>query len=150
MGTAMQTVSAKPQEVQRSWWVVDATDQPLGRVASQVASVLRGKHKASFTPHVDTGDFVIVVNAEKVRLTGNKLDKKMWSRHSAIPGGFKATPYRELIEKRPAWVIEKAVRGMLPKNSLGRQMGSKLKVYAGTAHPHSAQQPEPMRLQTRD
>lgn len=145
----MQTVSAKAEEIQRNWWVVDAADQPLGRLASQVATVLKGKHRPSYTPHVDTGDFVIVVNAERILLTGNKLDGKKWSRHSGIPGGFKATPYRELIAKRPAWVIEKAVRGMLPKNSLGRTMGSKLKVYAGSVHPHEAQKPEPMKLQGR-
>ena len=137
----MATVSAKAHEVERKWFVVDATDKPLGRLASNVAKILRGKHKVIFTPHVDTGDFVVVINAEKVKLTGQKLDKKLWQRHSGQPGGFKATPYRQLIKEKPAFVIEKAVRGMLPKNRLGRKMGSKLKVYAGAAHPHSAQQP---------
>jgi large subunit ribosomal protein L13 len=142
----MRTVSAKANEVEREWWVVDATDQPLGRVASRIATILRGKHRPLFTPHVDTGDFVVVINAEKVKLTGNKLDQKQWYRHSGIPGGFKATPYRRLLEQRPSLVIEKAVRGMLPKNSLGRGMARKLKVYAGSNHPHAAQQPKAMSL----
>lgn len=140
----MRTQSAKASEVERHWYVVDATDQPLGRLATKVATVLRGKHRPEFTPHVDTGDFVIVVNAEKVKLTGAKLDKKFWYRHSGIPGGFKATPYRQLLARRPDFAIEKAVRGMLPKTSLGRKMGKKLKVYAGATHPHAAQKPEPL------
>ena len=142
----MRTYSAKASEIQRHWYVVDATDVPLGRLASRVASVLRGKHRPEFTPHADAGDFVVVVNADKVKLTGGKLDKKHWYRHSGIPGGFKATPYRELLEKRPDFVVEKAVRGMLPKNSLGRSMRRKLKVYAGGTHPHAAQKPEPLTL----
>ena len=125
----------------RSWWVVDATDKPLGRLASEVATRLRGKHKPTYTPHVDTGDFVIVVNAAKVKLTGNKLDKKFYNRHSGIPGGFKATSYRDLLEDKPTFPVEKAVKGMLPKNVLGREMFTKLKVYATPDHPHVAQKP---------
>ena len=142
----MRTVSAKPSEVERRWYVVDATDQPLGRLAARIATILRGKHKPIYTPHVDTGDFVIVVNAAKVKLTGKKLDKKFWYRHSGYPGGLKATPYRQLLQRRPEFVIEKAVRGMLPKTRLGRRMFRKLKVYAGPQHPHHAQKPEPLSL----
>jgi len=130
----------------RAWFVVDATDKPLGRLASEIARVLRGKHKPSFTPHVDTGDFVIVVNASKVKLTGQKLDKKFWYRHSGIPGGFKAESYRHVLERKPELPIEKAVKGMLPKNVLGRQMLTKLKVYATPDHPHAAQQPKPLEM----
>jgi large subunit ribosomal protein L13 len=125
----------------RAWWVVDATDKPLGRLASEVAARLRGKHKPTYTPHVDTGDFVIVVNAAKVKLTGQKLDKKFYNRHSGIPGGFKATSYRDLLEDKPTFPVEKAVKGMLPKNVLGREMFGKLKVYATPDHPHVAQKP---------
>jgi large subunit ribosomal protein L13 len=125
----------------RSWWVVDATDKPLGRLASEVATRLRGKHKTTYTPHVDTGDFVVVVNAAKVKLTGTKLDNKFYNRHSGIPGGFKATSYRDLLEDKPTFPVEKAVRGMLPKNVLGREMFTKLKVYATPDHPHAAQKP---------
>ena len=132
----------------RGWWVVDATDKPLGRLASEVASRLRGKHKPTYTPHVDTGDFVIVVNAAKVKLTGNKLDKKFYNRHSGIPGGFKATSYRDLLEDKPTFPIEKAVKGMLPKNVLGREMITKLKVYATPDHPHAAQKPSPLTLKS--
>ncbi|MBW2463885.1 MAG: 50S ribosomal protein L13 [Deltaproteobacteria bacterium] len=142
----MPTLSAKTNEVDRDWHVVDATDQPLGRLASRVATVLRGKHRTDFTPHADVGDFVIVINAEKVKLTGNKLDNKFWYRHSGAPGGLKTTSYRELIAKRPEKVIEKAVWGMLPKKSLGRRTHRKLKVYAGPKHPHTAQKPEPLAL----
>jgi large subunit ribosomal protein L13 len=142
----MGTYSAKAADMERRWYVVDATDQPLGRLATRVATVLRGKHRAEFTPHVDTGDFVIVVNAGKVKLTGAKLDQKHWQRHSGIPGGFKATPYRQLLQTRPDVAIDKAVRGMLPKNPLGRKMRKKLKVYAGATHPHVAQKPEPLTL----
>lgn len=142
----MATFSAKADEVERKWFVVDASEETLGRLASKVARVLRGKNKAIYTPHVDTGDFVVVINAEKVKLTGSKLDNKLYQRHSGIPGGFKAIPYRVLLEKRPELVIETAVRGMLPKNSLGRRMRSKLKVYAGPTHPHAAQKPEAMSL----
>ena len=129
-----------------SWFVVDATDKPLGRLASEIARVLRGKHKPSFTPHLDMGDFVVVVNAGKVKLTGQKLDKKFWYRHSGIPGGFKAESYRHVLARRPELPIEKAVKGMLPKNVLGRQMLTKLKVYATPDHPHAAQQPKPLEI----
>ncbi len=142
----MRTYSAKPEEIQRRWFVVDATDKPLGRLCSQIASILRGKNRPEYTPWTDAGDFVIVVNAEKVKLTGDKLDNKAWNRHSGIPGGFKATPYRELIQTKPAFIIEKAVRGMLPKNPLGRKMRTKLKVYAGPDHPHQPQKPQALAL----
>ena len=132
--------------VDRAWWVVDATDRPLGRLASEVARVLRGKHKPTFAPHVDTGDFVVVVNAGKVKLTGNKLDQKLYSHHSGIPGGFKQEPYRSLIDRKPEFPIEKAVKGMLPKSPLGRQMHTKLKVYAGPQHPHTAQKPQALKF----
>ena len=142
------TLTAKKADADKSraWFVVDATDKPLGRLASEIARVLRGKHKPSFTPHIDTGDFVIVVNASKVKLTGNKLDKKFYYHHSGIPGGFKAEAYRSLLERKPEWPIEKAVKGMLPKNVLGRQMFTKLKVYATPDHPHAAQQPKPLEV----
>jgi large subunit ribosomal protein L13 len=140
-----QTISAKPVEAaaQRVWWVVDASDKPLGRLASEIASVLRGKHKATFTPHVDTGDFVVVVNCAKVKLTGQKLDKKHYYHHSGSPGGIRKESYRHLLERKPEFVIEKAVKGMLPHNVLGRQMITKLKVYPTPDHPHTAQQPKP-------
>jgi large subunit ribosomal protein L13 len=142
----MSTFVAKKEsaDLLRTWFVVDATDKPLGRLASEIASVLRGKHKPTYTPHVDTGDFVVVVNAGKIKLTGNKLDKKFFYRHSGIPGGFKADSYRQLLEETPEFPIEKAVRGMLPKNVLGRQMITKLKVYATPDHPHAAQKPQPL------
>jgi large subunit ribosomal protein L13 len=144
----MRTFMAKPAEAlpQRKWWVVDATNQPLGRLASRVATVLRGKHKAQFTPHVDTGDFVIVINADKVKLTGSKATDKMYYSHSGYPGGIKEISFKHLIEKHPNQPIEKAVKGMLPKNTLGRKMLSKLKVYAGEQHPHQAQQPATLEL----
>jgi len=128
-------------EANRAWWVIDATGKPLGRLASEVARVLRGKHKPTFTTHEDAGDFVIVVNADKVKLTGNKLDKKFYYHHSGIPGGFTAESYRHLLARKPTFPIEKAVKGMLPKNVLGRQMLTKLKVYATPDHPHTAQKP---------
>jgi large subunit ribosomal protein L13 len=127
----------------RAWWVVDAAGKPLGRLASEVAAVLRGKHKPQYTPHEDTGDFVIVVNADKVLLTGQKLDKKFYYHHSGIPGGFQAESYRHLLARNATFPVEKAVRGMLPKGVLGRQMFTKLKVYATPDHPHVAQQPSP-------
>ncbi|MGH3344364.1 MAG: 50S ribosomal protein L13 [Carbonactinosporaceae bacterium] len=139
----MRTYSPKPGDVQRQWYVIDATDVVLGRLASQAARLLRGKHKPIFAPHVDTGDFVIIVNAGKVALTGKKLEQKKAYRHSGYPGGLRALPYSELMGKRPDRAVEKAVKGMLPKNTLGRQMLSKLKVYAGPDHPHQAQQPVP-------
>jgi len=130
----------------RSWWVVDAADKPLGRLASEVAHVLRGKHKPQYTPHEDTGDFVIVVNADKVKLTGGKLDKKFYYHHSGIPGGFTAESYRHLLERNPTFPVEKAVKGMLPKGVLGRQMLTKLKVYATPDHPHAAQKPQALKV----
>ena len=138
-----RTFSPKPADVQREWIVIDAADVVLGRLASQTAALLRGKHKATFAPHMDMGDFVIIVNAEKVALTGAKLEKKMAYRHSGYPGGLTATSYSEMLEKHPTRAVEKAVRGMLPKNSLGRAQIKKLKVYAGAEHPHAAQQPKP-------
>jgi large subunit ribosomal protein L13 len=130
----------------RAWYVVDAAGKPLGRLASLVALVLRGKHKPTFTPHMDTGDFVIVVNADKVVLTGNKLDQKNYNHHSGIPGGFRAESYRHLLARKPTFPVEKAVRGMLPKGVLGRQMLTKLKVYATPDHPHIAQKPQPLTI----
>ncbi|MDP9431294.1 MAG: 50S ribosomal protein L13 [Actinomycetota bacterium] len=142
----MRTYSPKTADVQRQWHVIDATDVVLGRLASQTAKLLRGKHKPIFAPHVDTGDFVIIINASKVALTGNKREQKMAFRHSGYPGGLKAVPYTQLLALRPVMAVEKAVKGMLPHNSLGRQMASKLKVYAGPTHPHQAQQPVPYEL----
>ncbi len=142
----MPTYSPKPGEVTRRWHVIDATDVVLGRLASQTATLLRGKHKPQYAPHVDTGDFVIVVNAEKVALTGNKRQSKMAYRHSGYPGGLSAKSVGELLETRPTRVVEQAVKGMLPKGSLGRKQLSKLKVYAGAEHPHAAQQPEPYEI----
>ncbi len=142
----MRTYSPKPGEIERRWHVIDATDVVLGRLASQTAILLRGKHKPTFAPHVDTGDFVIIINADKVALTGSKLDQKKAYRHSGYPGGLRATTYAELMAKSPERVVEKAVRGMLPKNSLARKQLSKLKVYAGASHPHQAQQPTPFEI----
>ena len=139
----MRTFSPKPGDVQRQWHVIDARDVVLGRLASQTAQLLRGKHKAIFAPHVDTGDFVIIINAEKVHLSGNKREDKPAYRHSGYPGGLRSVKYGDLLDKDPRKAIEKAVRGMLPKNSLGRQQLSKLKVYRGEEHPHAAQKPEP-------
>jgi large subunit ribosomal protein L13 len=136
----------KSATANRAWWVVDATGKPLGRLASHVAAILRGKHKPTFTPHEDAGDFVVVVNADKVLLTGNKLDQKLYSHHSGIPGGFKQVSYRTLLSHKPEFPIEKAVKGMLPKNVLGRQMFGKLKVYATPDHPHAAQQPKALEI----
>jgi len=141
------TQSAKPAEVEQRWYVVDATDQVLGRLATRLATVLRGKHKPIYTPHVDTGDFVVVVNAAKIRLTGRKLEQKVYYRHTGWPGGLKSTTAAKLLGGPHAErVLEAAVRGMLPKNHLGRQMYSKLKVYAGAEHPHAAQKPEALPL----
>ena len=141
-----RTYTPKAGEVQRDWVVIDATDVVLGRLASHAATLLRGKHKPTFANHIDSGDFVIIVNAEKVALTGQKLQKKMAYRHSGYPGGLKSVTYAELLEKNPVRAVEKAIRGMLPKNSLGRQQLSKLKVYVGAEHPHAAQQPTPYTL----
>jgi large subunit ribosomal protein L13 len=142
----VRTFSPKPADIQRDWVVIDATDVVLGRLASHTAALLRGKHKPTFAPHVDAGDFVIIVNAEKVALTGQKLEKKRAYRHSGYPGGLSSQSYIELLEKHPTRAVEKAVRGMLPKNSLGRAQIKKLKVYAGPEHPHAAQQPKPYTL----
>ncbi len=138
----MKTYSAKKETVERQWVIVDAQDQVLGRLATRVATILRGKNKPIFTNHVDTGDFVVIVNAEKIRLTGNKLDDKTYYSHSGYPGGIKGMTAREMLEKKPEQVIKIAVKGMLPKNRLGSKLISKLKVYAGPDHPHEAQQPE--------
>jgi large subunit ribosomal protein L13 len=138
----MKTYSAKKEDIERQWVVIDAQDQILGRLATRVATILRGKNKPIFTNHVDTGDFVIIVNAEKVRLTGNKLDAKMYYRHSGYPGGIKGMTAREMLVRKPEQVIKIAVKGMLPKNRLASQVITKLKVYAGPDHPHKAQQPE--------
>jgi len=140
----MKTYSAKTGEVKREWFVVDADDQVLGRLATRIATVLRGKHKARFTPHVDTGDFVVVVNAEKVKLTGAKEEKKMYYRHSGHPGGFRAMPAKAMRAKKPGQMIRQAVWGMLPKNALSRHLLNKLKIYTGPDHPHQAQQPKPL------
>ena len=137
---------ANAQNVERKWYVVDATDLVLGRLSTEVAAILRGKHKPTFTPHVLCGDCVIIVNAEKVALTGSKLDDKMYYRHSGYPGGLKKTAYKELMASKSDFVLEKAVKGMLPKNTLGKEMFKKLKVYKGAEHPHSAQQPKPYKL----
>ena len=136
------TYMAKPLEVERKWYIVDAEGQTLGRLASEVASILRGKLKPEFTPHVDTGDFVIVINADKIKLSGNKLQDKIYYTHSLYPGGLKKTTAGDMLNKKPERMFELAVKGMLPKNSLGRKMFTKLKVYAGAEHPHAAQQPE--------
>src|SRR6478672_10353068 len=142
----VRTYTPKASEVTRAWHVIDATDVVLGRLASQTATLLRGKHKPTFAPHVDTGDFVIIVNADKVALTGSKLAQKKAYRHSGYPGGLTATSYSELLEKNPERAVEKAIRGMLPKNSLGRAQLKKLKVYRGAEHPHAAQQPKTFTL----
>lgn len=146
MNPQPKTYSAKPAEARaaRRWWVIDAEGKPLGRLASRIATVLRGKDKPTFTPHVDTGDFVIVVNAQKVMLTGRKLEQKQYARHSGEPGGFRTESYGDLIERKPELPIHKAVKGMLPKNILGRELLTKLKVYAGPDHPHAAQKPQPL------
>ena len=142
----MRTYTPKPGDVQRDWHVIDATDVVLGRLASQVAILLRGKHKPTFAPHVDAGDFVIIINADKVHLSGNKRTQKLAYRHSGYPGGLRSVRYDELLDKNPEKAVEKAVKGMLPKNTLGRQMLSKLKVYRGDQHPHGAQQPQPYEI----
>ncbi len=142
----MRTYTPKPGEITRVWHVIDATDVVLGRLASQTAILLRGKHKPTFAPHVDIGDFVIIINADKVALTGAKLEKKKAYRHSGFPGGLKSTSYTELLAKSPEKAVEKAVRGMLPRTTLGRSQLTKLKVYAGAEHPHAAQQPQPYQI----
>ncbi|MZR62482.1 50S ribosomal protein L13 [Alcanivorax sp. DP30] len=138
----MKTYSAKPESVKRDWYVVDASGKTLGRLATEVASRLRGKHKPEYTPHVDTGDYIVVINAEKVTVTGNKANDKMYYRHTGYPGGLKEANFATLQAEKPEMIIEKAVKGMLPRNPLGRDMYRKLKVYAGAEHPHTAQQPQ--------
>jgi large subunit ribosomal protein L13 len=137
----MRTVSAKKEEVTRQWYVVDAEGQTLGRLSTEIANRLRGKHKASFTPHVDTGDYVVVINAEKVKVTGRKAQDKMYYHHTGFPGGIKSISFEKLVDKAPERIIEAAVKGMMPKNKLSRAMLAKLKIYAGSEHPHEAQQP---------
>jgi len=141
-----KTLSAKPHEIERAWYVVDAEGKTLGRLATEIARILRGKHKPIYTPHVDTGDYVIVINADKVRVTGKRLDQKIYYRHSGYMGGLKAVSLRRMLETHPERVIEYAVKGMLPKNRLGRKMYKKLKVYASPEHPHQAQKPQPLEL----
>ena len=142
----MKTVMANAKTVERQWWVVDAANMPLGRVASQVAAILRGKTKPDYTPHFDNGDYVIVINTDQMILKGNKLEDKYYYRHSGYPGGLKQTAYKDLMKNKSDFVLEKAVKGMLPKNSLGRNMIKKLKVYKGSEHPHSAQCPKEYKL----
>lgn len=142
----MRTYIPKADDIEHAWWLVDAADKPLGRVASEIARVIRGKHKPTYTPHLDTGDNVVVVNAEKVRLTGRKASQKTYFRHSGYMGGERHVPFKRMIRTHPERVIEMAVRGMLPKNALGRQLRKKLKVYAGAEHPHQGQQPAPLEI----
>lgn len=142
----MKTFSAKKEDVQRAWYLVNAEGKVLGRLASQLAKILRGKTKSIYTPHVDTGDFVVVINADKIRLTANKLENKVYYWHTGYPGGLKSINAKRLLAKKPEMVLKKAVKGMLPKNPLGRKMFRKLKVYAGPDHPHEAQQPQPIEM----
>lgn len=142
----MTSYMQKKETVERKWYVIDATDIPLGRVASKAAHILKGKHKATYTPHIDCGDYIIIINAEKAKLTGNKLDNKMYYNHSMYPGGLRERTAREMKEKYPVEMVERAVKGMLPKNRLGRQMYKKLFVYVGNEHPHIAQKPETMEV----
>jgi large subunit ribosomal protein L13 len=139
----MKSYMARPLEVERRWYVVDAEGQTLGRLATEIARVLRGKNKPQYTPHVDTGDFVVVVNAEKVVVTGKKAEQKVYRRHSGYPGGLKETSYEQMMERRPTEILRRAVKGMMPKNRLARQQLRKLKIYAGPEHPHAAQDPQP-------
>lgn len=142
----MKTYSAKPESVERGWFIVDAQDLVLGRLATELARRLRGKHKPEYTPHVDTGDYIVVINAEKIAVTGNKMEDKMYQHHTGYPGGLKSMSLRKVLETHPTRAIESAVKGMLPKNKLGREMIKKLKIYAGTEHKHEAQQPQPLSL----
>lgn len=142
----MKTYSPKPQDVERKWYVVDAEGQVLGRLATKIAHIARGKHKPMWAPHADVGDYIIVVNADKVRLTGRKVDQKMYYRHSGYSGGLKATSVRRMLDKRPEFVLQEAVRGMLPKNRLGRKLLKHVKIYASPTHPHDSQQPETLEL----
>ena len=142
----MKTLSTKQENVKRSWYVVDATDKTLGRLSTQIANHIRGKHKPEYTPNIDTGDYVVVVNADKVRVTGNKLDDKIYHHHTGYPGGIKSITLGKLMQEKPEKAVEMAVKGMMPKNKLSRSMINKLKVYAGGEHPHSAQQPQPLEI----
>ncbi len=142
----MKTFSAKKETVERDWFVVDAEGKVLGRIATEIARRLRGKHKAEYTPHVDTGDYIVVINADKVKVTGNKFDDKTYYRHSGYPGGLKTRAFKDMQKEKPEFIIETAVRGMLPKGPLGREMFRKLKVFAGSEHPHAAQQPQVLEL----
>ncbi|MDP2174132.1 MAG: 50S ribosomal protein L13 [Candidatus Cloacimonadaceae bacterium] len=142
----MKTLTPKPSDIRHDWYIVDATGLPLGRLSTMIASILRGKHKPYFVPNIDTGDYVIVINAEKVRVTGLKSLQKVYQNYSGYPGGLKETPYAKVMEKHPERIIEHAVKGMMPKNTLGRAMFKKLKIYAGTAHPHEAQLPIELKL----
>jgi large subunit ribosomal protein L13 len=144
-----KTFTPRPGDIDRAWWLIDATDLPLGRLASEVAQLLRGKHKPTFAPHMDMGDYVVVINAAAVAVTGAKADQKTYYRHSGYPGGLTETSFNDMLAKYPDRVVEKAVKGMLPKNRLGRAMGRKLKVYAGADHPHTGQDPQPRTLETR-
>jgi large subunit ribosomal protein L13 len=144
-----KTFTPRPSDIDRSWWLVDASDLPLGRLASEVATILRGKHKPTFAPHMDMGDFVVIVNADKVAVTGAKEEGKSYYSHSGYPGGLSQRSFRELLQRHPERVVEKAVRGMLPRNRLGRAMGRKLRVYAGPDHPHAGQAPEQLTLDIR-
>ena len=150
MPTKQRTWTAKPGEISQAWYVVDAEGRTLGRLATEIAETLRGKRKPEYTPHVDTGDFVVVVNAEKIRVTGDKLDKKVYYRHSGYPGGLRQRTLREELEKRPVEVIRRAVKGMLPRNRLARTQITKLKVYVGPDHPHAAQEPVPLTINGGD
>lgn len=140
----MRTYSPSAKDITREWYVVDAEGQTLGRLATRIAKALRGKHKPTYTPHLDSGDYVVVINADKVELAGEKAADKLYHRHSGFPGGIKSVPFAEMMDKKPTQIIETAVKGMLPKTKLGREMGKKLKVYAGSEHPHAAQQPQPL------
>jgi large subunit ribosomal protein L13 len=143
----VKTYYAKPNEVEREWVLIDAKDQVLGRVATKAAHILRGKHKPQYTPHVDTGDYVVIINADKIRLTGTKAAKKEYYHHTGFPGGLKCETFEEGMAKHPERVVERAIKGMLPKTSLGRQMATKLKVYAGPEHPHEAQKPREIKME---
>jgi large subunit ribosomal protein L13 len=142
----MKTYSAKPESVQREWFIVDAAEQTLGRLATEIALRLKGKHKPEYTPHVDTGDYIVVINADKIRVTGKKTTDKMYYRHTGYPGGLRSISFDKLLDHKPEMIIEQAVKGMLPKNPLGRDMYRKLKVYAGSEHPHAAQQPQTLEI----
>lgn len=142
----MKTFMAKPNEIERKWWVIDAQDKVLGRIATEAAQILRGKHRPTYTPNVDTGDHVIIINADKIILTGKKMQQKQYIRHSGYPGGLKSTSYEIMMQKKPELIVQKAIVGMLPHNSLGRSMAKKLKVYKGVEHPHDAQKPEAWEL----